>query len=177
MVKKIGIATIHRNTNPGSILQAYSQAHAFQSYLKDYNVEIIDIRFKSQEFKLLESILFNCIQFKFQSLQEYFLYKNFINKNLPLSNQTIFSDDYYKSLDSIKNKYDIIILKILNESKENIGVLELGRRLSMGHLGINRHISRLIEQGLITKTQMGKNKTLVLKTTDNGRIVLKIFKN
>jgi DNA-binding MarR family transcriptional regulator len=78
--------------------------------------------------------------------------------------------------ENLLNKYDIVILKILNESKEDIGVLELGRRLSMGHLGINRHITRLIEQGLITKTQMGKNKTLVLKTTDNGRLVLKIFK-
>lgn len=78
--------------------------------------------------------------------------------------------------ENLLNKYDIIILRILNDSKEDIGVLELGRRLNMGHLGISRHISRLIEQGLITKTSTGKNKTLVLKPTENGKIVLKIFK-
>lgn len=78
--------------------------------------------------------------------------------------------------ENLLNKYDIVILRILSESKEDIGILELGRRLNMGHLGINRHISRLHEQGLITKTQTEKNKMIVLKPTDNGKLILKIFK-
>ena len=79
--------------------------------------------------------------------------------------------------ENLLNKYDLIILKILNESKEDIGVLELGRRLNMGHLGINRHISRLHEQGLITRTKTDKNNMIVLRPTENGKIILKIFKS
>ena len=78
--------------------------------------------------------------------------------------------------ENLLNRYDILILKILSESKEDIGILELGRRLNMGHLGINRHITRLNETGLITKTQTEKNKMIVLKPTENGKIILKIFK-
>ncbi|MFA6023113.1 MAG: hypothetical protein WC781_03420 [Candidatus Pacearchaeota archaeon] len=78
--------------------------------------------------------------------------------------------------ENVLSKFDLMILKVLNESKDDVGILELARRLSIGHRGIKRHIIRLNDYGLITKNPTGKNKMIVLKITDNGKLILKIFK-
>jgi polysaccharide pyruvyl transferase WcaK-like protein len=108
--KKIGILTIHRNNNPGSFLQAYSQLLAFQEKFKAYDVEIIDYEFISQEISLLKGILLNAITLNFQPLKEKLIFRKAIKEHLSLSKKSLLSDDYKKSIDFIKNKYDVIVI-------------------------------------------------------------------
>jgi len=110
MSKKIGVATIHHNTNPGSILQAYSQATAFQNNFINHDVEIIDFRFKSLQTSLLKSLIINLARLRFEYLKNRSLYKRFIRSNLPLSKDTLTSDDYSKAVQFVNDKYDVVVV-------------------------------------------------------------------
>ena len=78
--------------------------------------------------------------------------------------------------ENLLSTMDLTILKILNESKEDIGILQLSFIISIGNRGINRHLTRLYKHGLISKTPTGKNKKVILKPTENGKVILKIYK-
>ena len=110
MTKKIGILTIHHTNNPGSILQAYSQASAFQNHFDDTGVEIIDYRARNKEMKEIKKIFINLIKLRFDPFNEYMTYKDSMDKYLPLGNKTITTDDYKKAIDFLKNEYDIIVV-------------------------------------------------------------------
>lgn len=109
---KIGILTFHRPLNYGAVLQAY----ALQRSILDMNIdcEIIDYRSQFMEMQYYAiinpnvSLIKNFLKlYNSQSKHRKILqYKNFIAKNMILSNQ-IYSDENLKDVDS---EYDYIFV-------------------------------------------------------------------
>lgn len=81
--------------------------------------------------------------------------------------------DKYKNL---LNTFDVEILNAIDRNKD-VGVMQLMELLNKKHVGLNRHIKRLFENGLVDKIPMGKHGKKAIKLTEDGKHVLKAFKN
>ena len=106
---RVGILTYHRAHNYGAFIQSYCLSSILKDSLK-CDVEIIDytskknVCFYRREIfrdKNLRSIIFN--------FRKYTMFNKAIHK-LPLSSQTLISDNIEKFVNYIQNKYDVIIV-------------------------------------------------------------------
>jgi len=81
--------------------------------------------------------------------------------------------DKYQNL---LNTFDVEILNAIDRNKD-VGVMQLMELLNKKHVGLNRHIKRLFENGLVDKIPIGKHGKKAIKLTEDGKHVLKAFKN
>ncbi|MDD2798978.1 MAG: polysaccharide pyruvyl transferase family protein [Bacteroidales bacterium] len=104
-MKKIGILTFHRSINYGAFMQAYALSHEI---MKRYGpiVEIIDfeIEYKNAHYK---EPLYRILGAK-EYYQKYKRFRSDLNL-LPLSPETLITNDYSKLLNYISKRYDIVI--------------------------------------------------------------------
>ncbi len=124
---KIGILTFHQSVNNGAVMQAYSLSNRLKKEYPGHTVEIIDYRRKSvgktysySLFSYLKSSNLKAFVKKCYDLvlnpQVFYslklrteIFKSCIDK-LPLSKETIVSDDSEELYDYIENNYDIIVV-------------------------------------------------------------------
>lgn len=70
---------------------------------------------------------------------------------------------------------DLVLLKELVTSRRKYDVEELREKLGLAHMSTRRHLTWLIEIGLVFRDKVpGKNKA-ILTITNDGRIVLALF--
>lgn len=112
MRKKIGILTYHHVINDGAILQTYSTAESIKKTIKDVDVEVVDFRMRVKETESLFALFRSIIKLNspMSVIKRYIIFKRCINNMLPISKDRLISDDYYKSIKFISNKYDLLIV-------------------------------------------------------------------
>ena len=70
---------------------------------------------------------------------------------------------------------DIEVLKILNENKKDLSIGDVQDMIRMSHVSFKIHIRRLIKLKFITKNRIPKTFKFILKLTNEGKEVLRIF--
>jgi len=106
---KIGILTFHSSINPGSILQAYCVYQLLKNSYPESTIELIDLVPYNREISEWNFFSKKPPFLKVQSIQKYKSARNFIKKNIPLSDRC-----YYRKLSSQikyinKQNYDYIL--------------------------------------------------------------------
>lgn len=106
-MKRIGILTFHRSINYGAYMQSYALSIEIKKRFPNALVEIIDFELlsKHQSYKRTTYI----IPFYFEDIIKYNAFKRDLRK-LPLSPETIISNDINKLLEYIKGRYEIVIV-------------------------------------------------------------------
>jgi len=109
-MKKIGILTFHKSFNYGAFLQCFALVNRIKSDFPDVIVEVIDYTalstvkgYEKMKSAYKDSIvdMINVRNGLFEEVQ---------SKYLPLSDYKLISDNYTELFESIKGKYDIIIV-------------------------------------------------------------------
>jgi DNA-binding MarR family transcriptional regulator len=73
------------------------------------------------------------------------------------------------------DEVDLNVLRKLTESKKELAIGDVQYLLRMSHVSFKIHVRRLIELGFITKARVPKTFRFILKLTEEGKEVLKIF--
>lgn len=109
---KIGILTYHQAVNYGAVLQAYSLATELKNRFPLCEIEIIDYEHKNrQKFKkkmLLVFAIKRSIKEALQKKKQIGVFKDFINKSLPLSSKKFSNERKLKQY--ISNNIDVAVV-------------------------------------------------------------------
>lgn len=109
-MKRIGILTFHRSINYGAFLQAYSLAKKIHE-ITGCKAEIIDYEKASKNKGYKRSIVVSTdlsILGPYRNYKRYLAFKEGL-KRLPLSSETLITDDYGLLQKKLEGKYDILI--------------------------------------------------------------------
>lgn len=105
---KIGILTFHRSHNYGAYMQAYALVMALKNAGYE-DVEIIDYNTKkSEKYYLKEVIRKKSLGAIIYACKRYQMFRNALNY-LPISEETMITDDMDEFALFVKQKYDVII--------------------------------------------------------------------
>ncbi len=107
---RIGILTFHRSINYGAFMQAYALSNEIRRRFGDI-VEIIDFEKLSKNLNYKKPLygLKNYIIHGNEYWRKYRKFRKDLDL-LPLSRDTLITDDYVKVLDYINGRYDIVIV-------------------------------------------------------------------
>lgn len=70
---------------------------------------------------------------------------------------------------------DLVLLKELVTSKRKYSVEELREKLGLAHMSTRRHLTWLIEIGLVSRDKVPKKNKAILTITNDGRMVWALF--
>ena len=73
------------------------------------------------------------------------------------------------------NELDLIILRTIESSKKDKGILELQKILNMSHMSLKKHVYRMINLGILERNRIEGSAKVILKLTDDGEKVLTLF--
>ena len=73
------------------------------------------------------------------------------------------------------DEIDLKVLKLLNEKKEDLSIGDVQDMVRMSHVSFKIHVRRLIELKFITSSRIPKTFKFILKITNEGKEVLRIF--
>ena len=111
---KIGILTYHHVINDGAVLQTLGHVYTLQDMYPNAIVEVIDYRHKTTEFIERRDVFKNIFKLRkgtFAKIKKYFKFKKFVKHNLPLSKETITTDDLAEAVNFInRQNYDFVIV-------------------------------------------------------------------
>lgn len=109
-MKRIGIITYHAVANDGAVLQAYALSQALQARFPQDQVEVVNYRSRSVElgerlklFKVTPQA--PCVRFL-----RTFRIRRFWQRNLPLSEESLVTDSYEKSIEFLNGRYDVLVV-------------------------------------------------------------------
>ncbi|WP_392447289.1 polysaccharide pyruvyl transferase family protein [Capnocytophaga canis] len=105
---KIGILTFHRSINNGAFMQAYALSQQIQRRFGDI-VEIIDFELESKHHSYKKNSLNKLIVYGGKYMKKYRQFQNALNL-LPLSPDTLITNNYEKVREYIQKRYDIVIV-------------------------------------------------------------------
>jgi len=77
--------------------------------------------------------------------------------------------------DVIFNEVDLMILKIIINSKKEIPVMQLKKMLDITHASVRRHLVWLEDLKLINRIPITGTRKIILKPTAEGRTIFKIL--
>ena len=106
----VGILTFHRSINYGAFMQAYSLSNEIRTRFGDV-VEIIDFELekKHEAYKNLQSGIKSYVIYGGKYNKKYQKFQDDLSL-LPLSSESLITNDYDKVFDYINGRYDIIIV-------------------------------------------------------------------
>lgn len=73
------------------------------------------------------------------------------------------------------DEIDLKVLKLLNEIKEELSIGDVQNKVRMSHVSFKGHVRRLEKLNFITRNQVPKTFRFILKITNDGKEVLRIF--
>lgn len=107
---RIGILTYHRSHNYGAFLQAYALSHSLQKQFLNCNVEIIDYDTRTSHRRYIMRVFkTGRIQGIPYYVKQYIMFSNQLKK-IPLSNESLISDDYELFKKIFEDQYDLIVV-------------------------------------------------------------------
>lgn len=122
---KIGILTYHHVINDGAVLQTIGHLNTLKELFPEAQVEVIDYRYKTVEYRELLDVFKVILKLKkgtLVKLKKYLRFKKFVADNLTLSKDKLVTDSLNKAVVFINNQnYDFIIVgsdevwKVLNK--------------------------------------------------------------
>jgi len=73
------------------------------------------------------------------------------------------------------NEVDVMILKIIKQSKEEVSNMHLKANLKINNLSLRNHLTRLLDFEFLTRKKAHKENRYILTITNNGLKVLNLF--
>ncbi len=108
-MRRLGIITYHAAINEGAMLQAYTLSHELLRRFPEYQVEVVNERSRRWERRELADMLRTWPRFAFSRIRRRRRLRAFWKQNIPLSRESIVTDDYEKAVAFLKGKYDVIV--------------------------------------------------------------------
>ena len=108
MPRKIGILTWFRSTNPGAVLQAYSQAVSLQRRLPNYHVRLVDL--SSNRRGAFRRIASEILGLRVRSLRERRHYSRAVARHLPVDPNPIPDLAIDQMISELDDRFDALVV-------------------------------------------------------------------
>lgn len=106
-MRNIGILTFHRSINYGAFMQSFALSNEIKKQIPNVNVEIIDFEYLSKH-KLYKQSVYRS-PFFLENTIKYLAFQRDLN-TLPLSSESLITNNEDEVCDYIKKKYDVVIV-------------------------------------------------------------------
>ncbi len=110
MKRRIGILTYHHVINDGALLQSAAVVQGYRKAFPEASVEVVDYRPRCVERNYFKNF---CLSSKnpfyaWKKIRRYWMFRRFIESNLPLSHRCIISDEESRARQLMDGEYDLV---------------------------------------------------------------------